>query len=306
LLVSQVSARGPAKDLLSIKANGVEFHFVSEGNGAPLVFVHGGLDDYRMWKEEMAPFSRDYRVVAYSRRHNFPNHNLPFVRNYSAAVDAEDLAALIEKLNLGRVHLIAHSYGGYAALFLATRHPELVRSLVLAEPAVLCWGADRPSDRPLFEEFMRQMWQPVGEALRRSRDTRALRLALEYLDGAGAFEHLPREARAGLRENLPEWRALTSSQDAFPPLSREKVKQVRAPALLLTSEHTLPIFQAVDAQLGTFLPHVSVVKIPKAGHEMWAENGAACRDATLRFLRKEDPESLTLLPWCAQWVTRAA
>ncbi len=72
----------------------------------------------------MAPFSRHYKVIAYSRRYNFPNHNFPCVPDYSAAVDAEDLAALIMRLKLGPVHVVAHSYGGYAALFLAARHPD--------------------------------------------------------------------------------------------------------------------------------------------------------------------------------------
>src|SRR5438270_13763304 len=133
LLASLTAARSPAMVPRPIKVNGVELHLVTQGHGAPLVFVHGGLDDYRMWEGEIAPFARHYRVIAYSRRYNFPNHNSPFVRNYSAAIDAEDLAALIERLKLGPVHLVGHSYGGYAALFVATRHPELVRSLVLAE-----------------------------------------------------------------------------------------------------------------------------------------------------------------------------
>lgn len=162
---------------------------------------------------------------------------------------------------------------------------------MIAEPAILCWAADRPSGRRLFELFMREMWQPVSEALRHSQDTRALRLALQFLDGPGAFEHLPREARVGLRANLPEWHALTSSRDAFPALPRGQVKQIQVPALLLTSEHALPIFRDIDAQLQALLPNVSVVTIPKAGHEIWAANAPACRDATLRFLRKEDPES---------------
>jgi pimeloyl-ACP methyl ester carboxylesterase len=42
------------------------------------------------------------------------------------------LAALIEKLQLGKVHVIGHSYGALTALFLAVKHPELVRTLVLA------------------------------------------------------------------------------------------------------------------------------------------------------------------------------
>jgi pimeloyl-ACP methyl ester carboxylesterase len=267
-----------------IKVDGVELHYLVRGSGPPLVFIHGGLDDYRMWQAEMEPFGRYYRAIAYSRRYNFPNHNSAPVADYSAIVDAEDVAGLIQSLKLGPVHLVAHSYGGYAALFLATRHPELVRSLVLAEPAVLSWAADRPAGHPLFESFMK-MWQPVREALQRGRDTQALEMTLEYFEGKGAFQRLPLSAQQLLRDNLEEWRALARSANIFPPLPREQVARIRVPTLLLTGARTLPIHQFIDAELQSLLPNASSATIPEAGHEMWADNAEACRDATLKFLR---------------------
>jgi len=278
-----------------IKVDGVELHYVVRGSGPALVFIHGALDDYRMWEAEMEPFGRYYRAIAYSRRYNFPNDNAAPVADYSAIVDAEDVAGLIQSLKLGPVHLVAHSYGGYAALFLATRHPELVRSLVLAEPAVLSWAADRPASQPLFESFMK-MWQPVREALQRGRDTQALEMTLEYFEGKGAFQRLPSSAQQVLRDNLEEWRALARSANIFPPLPPEQVARIQVPTLLLTGARTLPIHQFIDAELHSLLPHASSVTIPQAGHEMWADNADACRDATLKFLRDIDAGTPSSLP----------
>jgi non-heme chloroperoxidase len=89
---------------------------------------------------QLGSFAEKYHVIAYSRRYNQPNTNqaLP---EYSAVGDRDDLAGLIDKLHLGRVHVIGHSYGAYTALLLAVRHPELVRSLIIAEaPAVSLLG----------------------------------------------------------------------------------------------------------------------------------------------------------------------
>ncbi|MGC2744194.1 MAG: alpha/beta fold hydrolase, partial [Candidatus Angelobacter sp.] len=112
--------------------NGIELHYVERGTGVPVVFVHGSLGDGGYWTDQVNAFAAaGYRAIAYSRRYSPPNHNKA-QPGYSAVVDAEDLAALITKLRLGRVHVVGHSYGALTALFLASRHPELVRTLVLA------------------------------------------------------------------------------------------------------------------------------------------------------------------------------
>jgi pimeloyl-ACP methyl ester carboxylesterase len=54
----------------------------------------------------------------------------------SAERQADDLAAIIQSLELGPAHIVGHSYGGFVALTLSLRHPEMVRTLVLVEPGV--------------------------------------------------------------------------------------------------------------------------------------------------------------------------
>jgi hypothetical protein len=83
--------------------DGVELHYEERGQGIPVVFVHGSLSDGSYWHDQLAPFAEPgFRAIAYSRRYNFPNTNKPRP-GYSAVVDADDLAALIQKLHLGKV-----------------------------------------------------------------------------------------------------------------------------------------------------------------------------------------------------------
>ncbi len=108
-----------------VVSGGIELHYVERGTGVPVVFVHGSLSDGGYWNDQLGPFvASGYRAIAYSRRFNPPNTNIP-QPGYSAATDADDLAALIEKLQLGKVHVIGHSYGALTALFLAVKHPSL-------------------------------------------------------------------------------------------------------------------------------------------------------------------------------------
>lgn len=57
----------------TIRVNDVELAYVEQGAGEPVVFVHGGLNDYRAWGAQLDPFGERYRAVAYSRRHHWPN-----------------------------------------------------------------------------------------------------------------------------------------------------------------------------------------------------------------------------------------
>src|SRR5262245_29772561 len=116
-------------------ADGVELHYVAKGKGDPVVLIHGGGADYSVWEPHLGAFAESYRAIAYSCRYNYPNTN-KVQPNYSPIVAAEDLAGLIKKLDLGKVHVVGHSLGGQTALFLALKHPELVRTLTLGDPGV--------------------------------------------------------------------------------------------------------------------------------------------------------------------------
>jgi non-heme chloroperoxidase len=283
------------KHLKQTRVNGVELHYQDEGDGVPVVFVHGGLVDYRRWADQVKPFSQHYRVITYSRRYNFPNQNSPIDPAYSAAVDAEDLAALIEKLQLDRVHVVGESYGAYVAMILAVRHPELVRSLVLAEAPMLTWLDATPEGKAAFDDFQQRLWQPVGQAFRNGDSGRALKLILQFFFKGATVDAIPTEVRTQIEANLREWQALTASRDPFPSLRRGEVAGIRAPVLLMEGEHTLTLHKLLDVQYAALLPHYVRVTIPNATHEMWDEQPAVCREATFQFLNHlNDQRNLSL------------
>jgi non-heme chloroperoxidase len=108
----------PAKvqTLLTARVNGVELHYLDRGQGEPIVFVHGGLTDYREWEPVAKQLQNEYRTITYSRRYNFPNDNPLSMTDHSAIVEAADLAALNRYLHLGPMHVVGVSYGAYTAL----------------------------------------------------------------------------------------------------------------------------------------------------------------------------------------------
>src|SRR5262245_45798871 len=143
-----------ADDVKRISANGAEFAYVEAGQGEPVIFVHGGLQDYRMWTEHLAKFSGRYRAIAYSRRNHFPNDASPDGMSDGAAdAHGEDLAAFVRALGLSKVRVVAHSAGAHAALFFAASNPDMIVSLALNEPPATGLLAGVPSAADTLKEW---------------------------------------------------------------------------------------------------------------------------------------------------------
>src|SRR4029077_7863738 len=120
-----------------VRVNGLTFHSIERGQGTPVLLVHGTLEDYRTWDGQLEAFSKGYQLISYSRRYHYPNEWIKDSTDFSITIHARDLAALIKALNLPPVHLIGHSYGGSIAFLVARDHPEVIRSLTLAEPSLV-------------------------------------------------------------------------------------------------------------------------------------------------------------------------
>ena len=82
--------------------------------------------------------------------------------------------------------------------------------------------------------------------------------------------------------------ALTTSRDAFPPLSRQAVRRIKAHALMLSGLKTLNILKFIDDELQSLLGNVERLLIPNATHDMWAEEPEVCRRTVLAFLSRND------------------
>lgn len=268
---------------------GAEFHHVEGGNGTPLVFLHGVLGDWRTWAPQWEAFTQHYACRAYSRRHNWPNHNPAIAPDHSALHEARDLLALMDAWQLERAILVGSSYGAFTALALALQAPGRVHALVLAEPPMLRWAERVPGGRAVRDAFDQEIRLPARQAFLAGNDTEAVLRLTGGIVGNSAMATMPPQALAQRMLNAASIKALTLSSDEFPMLDPQAVSRLRCPMLLLAGEHTPAIHATVFQALCKALPQAQVLRVPGAGHGVARDNPAFFNRHVLDFLAMHAP-----------------
>ena len=120
----------------SFKSDGVEIAYVDEGEGDPILLIHGFASNVATnwrdthWLQTLTAASR--RAIAYDNRGHGKSDKLYDPSRYGAPMMAEDARRVLDHLAIGRADVMGYSMGARIAVFLALAHPERVRSLILA------------------------------------------------------------------------------------------------------------------------------------------------------------------------------
>jgi pimeloyl-ACP methyl ester carboxylesterase len=286
------------ENVRNAKVDGATLAYCEQGEGEPVLFVHGGVSDLRIWTNQMPVVGRSYRAIAYSRRFARPNEDIDPEAPDSWDHHVDDLAVFLREIGAAPAHLVGNSQGAFISLLAAIRHPEVVRSLVLEEPPVipllvsfppralelLRLLATRPRSAIAIIQFVLGTVTPATRAFERGEDEKGLEIFLRGVLGAETFGQLSEENAQRSRENISTLRAGMLRDIGFPDIDDEDVRGVRVPVLLVTGDRSPPVLLRLTDRLEELLPNVDRVEIPKASHIMHEENPAAVNDAILDFL----------------------
>lgn len=133
--------------------NGVKLYYEIHGEGAPLVLLHGGVSPSEMFGVPLAEMSKSHRVIAIHLR----GHGLSSDADapWSCELMADDVAALLDQIGVGKADVMGYSLGGGVALQLTIRHPEKVNRLVAISIAFRA-GGNYPEVREAFKHMPAQ------------------------------------------------------------------------------------------------------------------------------------------------------
>jgi 3-oxoadipate enol-lactonase len=214
-----------------------DLHHEVTGSGPPVVLLHSGFVDLRMWSAQVPALAQRFTVVGYDMRGY--GRSPAFDGPYSPV---DDLRALLDHLRLDRVALLGLSRGGRIALDFTLTHPERVTALVLAASALsghrfeiettpevdARWEeAERTNDVATMAEIDLEIWAPLGD-------------------------------EGGLRQmaldNAPVNVADEQVIEIDPP-AKERLAEVRAPTLVITGDRDIAPIDEIGEMLAHGIPH---------------------------------------------------
>lgn len=245
-------------------ANGVRLYHEIHGGGEPLVLVHGSWVDATRWRCVVPGLAESFRVLVYDRR----GHSRSERADARGCVDedGDDLAALLETLDLAPAHVVTSSYGGNIALRLATRRPEIFRSLCCHEPPLWSLLHGDPDAQASVRKGARSL-DAVGRRIAEGDHEGAARQFVEEVAfGPGAWENeLPPETRAIFIHNAPTF--LDELQDPTQlHIDEDALSQLELPVRLTQGSGSPPTFPGVIDRLLELIPNSSRETITGAGH----------------------------------------
>jgi pimeloyl-ACP methyl ester carboxylesterase len=241
--------------------DGVEIAFLDQGEGEPIVLVHGFASNKEVnwvlpgWVSTLTGAGR--RVIALDNRGHGASAKLYDPAAYHSSIMAEDVRALIDHLGLPRADLMGYSMGARIVAFLALAHPGRVRSAVLGGLGIR-----------LVEGV------PGSEMIADGLEAPTL---------AQVTDQTARQFRSFAEQTRSDLRALAACVlGSRQTLSRDEVGRIAVPLLIAVGSKDLIAGPAEE--LGTLIPGAKVLSIPDRDH-MLAVGDKVYKAGVLEFLR---------------------
>ena len=238
------------------EVNGTRLFYEAQGQGPPLLFVHGFTLDHRMWRRQAQALAERFRVVCYDVR-GFGRSDMPGAAQYR---HAEDAAALCEHLGLGRVVVVGHSIGAAQTLELALTQPGLVAGWIsicmsglggipFPPEVTAVFGAVRAAVSAGDVDTAKRIWSSCAW-FAPAREKPELRAELEQMISDYSAWH---------------WLHDNPAKGIDPPAA-SRLAELRMPALVITGERDLRYNSVVGDALMRSIPGATALRVAGAGH----------------------------------------
>jgi 3-oxoadipate enol-lactonase len=256
----------------SVAVDGGSLYYETLGKGAPVILIHGGFGDRRMWDAQFEPLSQAFRVIRYDHR-GFGKSSAP-EKPYSPVAD---LVALMDHLQLKRANLVGNSMGGTLALDFALLQPDRTGAVVVI--------ASTAGGSPVPEEDVKQ----VDDVMRTARDqgtAPAVTLWLQHPMVKVAAHHATAGPllRTMVEDNQRMFLAEHWPQEPMTPPAFERLAGLNANVLFIVGDQDIASVRAGAEASAARIKKAKVVTIKDADHLLQMEHPEAVNKLLVEYI----------------------
>jgi 3-oxoadipate enol-lactonase len=231
----------------TVDVDRAQLAYREDGHGPPLVLVHAGIADMRMWDPLVALLDHRFRIVRYDMRGHGET-------TYEAgeSSDVDDLAALLAALEIDSCVLVGASFGGLVALAFAAAHPDAVERLIVLDP---------PLPGHPWSARMKEFFDAENAALEAARVDDAVQLNVDLWVGSAADD--VRALVADMQE-----RAFRLQLEVEPDSAglEPRLSDVTMPVTVSFGENDVEDFVVIAHTLAEQLPHATLECVARTAH----------------------------------------
>lgn len=237
-----------------------------------MVFVHGSLCDYRYWEAQLASLSKNFRCFAPSLGHYWPQTSAFGRGDFSWEAHVAEVAAFIDALGLGPVHLVGHSRGGCIAFHLAREYPHLVNTLTLADPGGPLQATPQ-AEAGKLPPATHALREKAAALIEQGEFDAGLNLFVDSVTMPGFWSKSSQGFRRMALDNaltLPK-----QLRDPLPAYTREAAAGIQCRTLLIDGQKSPRMFRSTVEKLQEWIVQARRQTIAGASHGMNIANPGA-------------------------------
>ena len=254
---------------------GARLYYEMMGDGYPLVLVHAGIADSRMWDDQFAVFAQRYRVIRYDIR-GFGKSIMP----PGSSSTSRDLHGLLQALGVAKAHLVGLSIGGGIAIDFTLQFPAMISTLVLVASGL---GGTQSSAE------MQRADTDVDAALEREGIDAAVEAENRlWVDGP---KRTPDQVDPSVRTRVSEMNGalyrlpeVDAPRERLDPPAIGRLGEIHVPTLVIVGDGDVPDVIATADVLAHGIEDALKVVLPDVAHMVNMERPAEFNRLVLDFL----------------------
>jgi epoxide hydrolase 4 len=261
-----------------IHVNGIQMHYVTAGEGKPVVLLHGFPEFWYAWRRQIPALAQHFKVIVPDLRGYGDTDKPANVADYRTSIIAEDIADLIRTLGYEKADVVGHDWGGAVAWQLALDHPEVIDHLAVLNcphPAAMAKALRSNFKQigrswyifffqiPYLSEFLFNLYGPtLIKTMMRGSSIRKEAFTDEDLDRYYKELQKPGALTAALNYYRATFRQLLQGKK-----TQEKKKKIDLPTLVIWGENDTALGKELTEGMQNYFNNTFDIKyVPNCSH----------------------------------------